>query len=1315
MSSHIRRRPARRPGRAGLSALLAVTAALSVTGLTSPAQATGPAAPSGDTVPGTETPAAAAYGAAHAPGAHVAYEGHGGPQSAPITVTLITGDKVTLAQGNGRGPLVDVERAPGAKGSVRVATEGGDTFVYPDEAMPYIASGRLDKQLFNVTQLVAQDYDDAHTGALPLIITRSDGVPAHKSGASDDGLPSAAALPGAKTTLGLPSVRGAAVEAQRSKAAAFWSALTGPSGQDPSRSTARTGPSSDNDVAAPSFTAGVDKVWLDGKAEAALADTTAQIGAPQAWGAGGTGAGVRVAVLDSGADTTHPDLAKRIVASRSFVAGEDVIDRNGHGTHTASTVAGTGAASHGTERGVAPGADLLVGKVLGDNGSGPISGIIAGMEWAARTEHARVINMSLGTPVWHTQDDPLSRAVNQLSAETGALFVIAAGNSGNSPHSVSAPGTADAALTVGAVDSSDQLAPFSSAGPRLMDEALKPDLTAPGVDVLAARSQYMDGGGEGYYRTESGTSMAAPHVAGAAALLAQKHPKWTGQQIKDALMSTSAPTPAYTPYQAGTGRLNVAAAYLRDQVIASGSVDAGLVRWSADQKRKPVKRKITYTNTTDRPITLQLSVDRGDSPAGVFTSAADRVTVPARGTSTVELVADPKDLAPGQYAAQVTARSAAGAVHTAVGLSVESEKYDLTVHLKDRSGKPVSGDVEITGADGKTTIMWAPGGTLTSRWAPGSYTVVSTLDVEGRHGPHSLGYAVLTVPELDLRSDRQVELDASRIRQIKVATPKPTAVTTSRIDLFRSFTSSEPTPNDGQALHQILLPSAEYDSLWALPTKGKVKNGSFVFTTRIRAKQTPLEITYGGRSLDDTLLVQPGSAQFRDGTAHVNAVFAGTGKPADYAGLSARGKAVVVRSGGAVVPTGQAAAARAAGAAMLLVVNDGNGRSSDWYGDADGTTTGRIPVASLTMDEGEDLIKRIGSAGKSGTRLAVEAHPTPQYLYDLADYHHGGVPDDPSAATDPGSLARIDNDFAPPAGKQVRESREDSPSYEYWPAAYPYAGYGMTRVPPFPREPVAAGHRTDWVSAGNGVKWQQYASIDGWSTFTDVVSYRPRSVQSEHWFGPITRPRMVSFEVPHRFGNAMGGMIAGFGDGGSAHSGDTGLMARSFSLHQGDKLLMQNGARPEFGVGDLEPQKLPYRLVVDTKGNTDSIPYSTTTHTEWRFLSGTTDNQAIPLAQLDYGTDLDLAGRAKRKSAFSITPVVLGSDAAKDAVSSLKLEVSYDDGASWRPQDLKENKGTWQTTVNAPSRASYVSIRITAKQRNGGGITQTITRAFGLK
>ncbi|MFD8077276.1 S8 family serine peptidase [Streptomyces sp. NPDC059718] len=1228
-----------------------------------------------------------------------------------VAVTLITGDKVKATQEPGGAVSVqDVRRAPGARGSVRVAVENGDTYVYPDEAVAYIATSRLDKQLFDITQLVAQGYDDAHTGALPLIITQAKNATARKSGATEEALPSGTALPGAQATLGLPSINGAAVKAQRSKAATFWSALTDTAGQASTRSGARTAGSPD-DAGAPSFAADVDKVWLDAKSGATMAETNAQIGTPQVWKAGGTGAGVRVAVLDTGVDPTHPDLVKRVVASRSFVEGQEVVDRSGHGTHTASTVAGTGAASGGKERGVAPGADLIVGKVLGDDNTGYNSGIIAGMEWAARTEHAKVINMSLGSGSWHTQDDPMSQAVNMLSAETGALFVIAAGNEGTSPYSVSAPGTAEAALTVGAVDSSDVLYSRSGAGPRLGDDGLKPDLTAPGVDVLAANSQQVPGA-EGYYRTDSGTSMAAPHVAGAAVLLAQKHPKWTGRQIKDALMSTSAVTPDYTPYQAGTGRLDVAAAYLKDQVVATGSVDAGLVRWTGDQRHDPVRRKITYTNTTDSAVTLRLAVDRGASPAGAFTLAADRVTVPARGTSTAEVVADPNGLAAGQYAAQVTARSSAGTVHTAVGLSVESEKHALTVHLKDRSGKPVSGEVEITGADGNTTVMWAPDGKLTSRWAPGSYSVVSTLDVEGRNGPHSLGYAVLTAPEVELRSDRAVELDASRIRRIKVDTPEPTSVTNARIDLYRSFTSSEPTYKDTQALHDIIMTSPEYDSLWALPTKSKVKKGSFVFTTRIRAKQTPLKITYSGRSLDETLLVQPGSAPFQDGTSQVEAVFAGTGTPVDYAGLSARGKAVVVRADAWVAPADQAAAARTAGAAMLLVVNNGDGRLTDWYGDPDGYTSGRIPVASLTVDEGADLIEEITSPGR--TRLVVEAHPSPKYLYDLADYHHGGVPDDPSASTDPGSLARIDNVFAPPAGKQIKESREDSPPYEEFPAGYPYSF--MSHNLAFPREPVAPGPRTDWVSAGDGVKWQQYAGVpDGLTSFTDIVGYGPRSVQSENWFGPLIRPRMLSFEVPQRFGDVMTGTISGFGDGGAAHSGNTGLMSRDFALYQGDKKVYQSGPYANFGVGELAPQRLPYRLVVDTQGNTDVTPYSSTTHTEWRFESGAADAQVIPLVQLDYATEVDRAGLAKRTSAFSVTPVVLGSDTAEDAVSSVKLEVSYDDGASWQPQDLRAADGTWQAHLHAPARAGYVSIRVTAEQHNGGGITQTVTRAFGLK
>ncbi|MFD0503059.1 S8 family serine peptidase [Streptomyces chiangmaiensis] len=275
------------------------------------------------------------------------------------------------------------------------------------------------------------------------------------------------------------------------------------------------------------------------------------------------------------------------------------------------------------------------------------------------------------------------------------------------------------------MDGSDDLAWFSSTGPRMGDGGLKPELTAPGVDVLAARSQYASEG-SGYYQTMSGTSMATPHVAGAAALLAGTHPDWTGQQLKDALISTTARTPRYTPYAAGSGRLDIAAA-VRNTVFATGSVYGGYRSFSAPAGEKSQKT-VTYTNTGSSPVTLHLSVQpsAGTSP-DVFSLSAPSVTVPANGTADVTLTTSFDAVQTGtSVSGQILATDDAGTTvaHTIIGAYKDYEHYDLKVTARDRSGRPLAGsEVQVTDGKSWNTMVIGADGTGTLTLTPGNYTV----------------------------------------------------------------------------------------------------------------------------------------------------------------------------------------------------------------------------------------------------------------------------------------------------------------------------------------------------------------------------------------------------------------------------------------------------------------------------------------------------------------------------------------------------------------------------------------------------------------
>jgi subtilisin family serine protease len=285
----------------------------------------------------------------------------------------------------------------------------------------------------------------------------------------------------------------------------------------------------------------------------------------------------------------------------------------------ASIVAGAGE----KQRGVARDAKIALGKV-GDRVMFE-SHILAGMEWAAVEVKAKVVNMSLGGP--DTPDaDPLEQAVDTLSARTGALFVISAGNDGLA-GTVGSPGSADAALTVGAVDRDDMKASFSSAGPRKGDHAIKPDVTAPGVEIMAAAPA---GTADGPYVAHSGTSMAAPHVAGAAAILAQRHPDWNGARLKAALIGSAAPNGSATPYQEGAGRVDLVRALAQPVVETTGNV------WAACHGRRVRGQPRAPANPRRHGLAKWVLSRRvaGENLAEVWPSAGSRPRPRGRGTAT---------------------------------------------------------------------------------------------------------------------------------------------------------------------------------------------------------------------------------------------------------------------------------------------------------------------------------------------------------------------------------------------------------------------------------------------------------------------------------------------------------------------------------------------------------------------------------------------------------------------------------------------------------------------------------------------------------
>ncbi|MGW1002472.1 S8 family peptidase [Streptomyces sp. NPDC002520] len=694
--------------------------------------------------------------------------------TAKTHVTLITGDRVAL---DAKGRVVGLERAKGRENiAFQVRKVAGHTLVVPADAAHLVASGTLDQRLFDVTELNKAATRKAQKNGLKVIVGYRGTATTAKADVRDAGT----------LRRSLHALNADAVQTPVEDTAELWNAVT------------------NGDRTA----SGIAHVWLDGVRKASLDKSVPQIGAPTAWAAGYTGKGVKVAVLDTGVDTSHPDLKDQVAESKNFTPAADAKDHFGHGTHVASIVAGTGAKSGGVYKGVAPDAKILNGKVLDDSGFGDDSGILAGMEWAVQ-QGASVINLSLGgydTP----EIDPLEAEVNKLSAEKGVLFAIAAGNEG--PQSIGSPGSADAALTVGAVDGKDKLADFSSTGPRTGDGAIKPDVTAPGVDITAAaaKGSVIDqevGEKPPGYLTISGTSMATPHVAGAAAILKQEHPDWGYAELKGALTG-STKGGNYTPFQQGSGRIQVDKAIGQSVIADPVSVSFGTQQWPHTDDT-PAAKKLTYRNLGDKDVTLQLTSTATDpkgqpAPAGFFTLGANEVTVPAHGTASVDYTVDTRlgGTLDGAYSSYVTATGDGQTVRTAAAVQREVESYDVTLKFIGRDGKPAPYyNADLTGVAGLANGQWLTpydkSGTVKVRAPKGTY--ILNTSVFGDPQDATKGIDWIAQPKLTVSGKQTITIDARKAKPVDITVPA-----TSAKSVFAS-------PG-----YDVMVPGGEYGYGWFL-------------------------------------------------------------------------------------------------------------------------------------------------------------------------------------------------------------------------------------------------------------------------------------------------------------------------------------------------------------------------------------------------------------------------------------------------------------------------------------------------------------------
>ncbi|CCH29669.1 S8 family serine peptidase [Actinosynnema sp. NPDC047251] len=1011
---------------------------------------------------------------------------------------------------------------------------------------------------------------------------------------------------------------------------------------------------------------GADKLWLDGKARVALDQSVPMVGAPGAWQAGFDGGGVTVAVLDTGYDQEHPELRGVVTAAKDFT-GEGIQDNDGHGTHVAATVAGRG----GRYTGVAKGANLAVGRVCGAFDC-PESAVIAGMEWAAREVGAKVVNLSLGGDQ-SDGSDPLSQAVDRLTAETGALFVVAAGNS-YTYRKVSGPAAADEALAVANLTKQGALAESSSRGPRYGDYAVKPDIAAPGTDIVAARAKDTLPGQavDELHARLTGTSMAAPHVAGAAAILAQRNPTWTARELKAQLMA-SAQGVADSADHVGTGLLDVRRAVEQGVRADVGSLSFGLLEWP---HTNVFEKTVTYRNDGDQPVTLELRHDLGAD----FTVPSN-VVVPAHGTAPVVVRLDPAK-GNGMFFGHVKASAPGIALTTAVGAYVQEERHALTAKVTGRDGKPPLNEhllvVDLNSGQSSVLLLDADGvGTV--RLPVSDYAVLGRVE---QYSALPSWYAPVSITDVagkvSLGRDVTVELKAGDAKPIEVD------LADDRVrPLHRDVDLSVPmTPSKNSGVGSSVEGSTPvYGLAFGDPLP------QLTYATTVKAAQPRVSLREFGfpvRYADSSPYLAPGAHKLR--TAK---------RDGDVKG------ALVVTDLGADDIYTVAQQLKDAGAAAVLLLGPLP---------LPGEPPTALPVLSAADHAAADLVRQIG---RQVTIAAVDTSPV---SYNLFYPEQGALPAGRTYRVERRDLAEVRAEYRSSGADGLVRQR-------LYPMRSGVAARNLAAV--MDEALVAPASRTEYYSAGGGIGWYQEGFVGRmfgtdardplvgvWSD-VEPATFAPGRRYQRTWGAAVGAPRFDTTTVVSwatgggvsRVGNRIEAAVSPFATSRAVESWvRTGFGTMELKR---DGVSLGVAWDPWRGRWEVPAEAGRYELALTASRGAPQLELSTSVQTTWGFTSdGATARP--PLLQVGYNLQLDVRNSARAGTPLPVKfTVTRQAGAGKATVREVEAFASFDDGQNWVPVRSVVPRG------GKPG--DHVSLRVVASDTDGNTVDQTVLRAYRLR